>query len=160
MEMHQPWCSKAISFCTPVLSAVHLVVLCSHSSPLACSIRWYDPMNVRWSPMRPLTWTLYWRRWWCSSCGQGQISTCGHVPNYLLFSFLNRAVLFSITSLFSMSSDKLTWLAHGLKWFLMMILPNTSPGLVCFVTGKRKWTEKCFHLRILNPENFRTKFKG
>lgn len=29
------------------------------SLPIAFSIRWYDPMNVQWSPIRPLTWTLY-----------------------------------------------------------------------------------------------------
>lgn len=56
--------------------------------PLACSIRWYDPLNVQWSPTRPLIWTLYWGRWWCSSCGQGQKSPCWNVPFYLLFFFL------------------------------------------------------------------------
>lgn len=71
------------SFCTPVLSAVQ-----PYLPLLACSIRWYDLMNVQWSPMRPLIWTLFSRWWWYSSCGQGQTSPCGNEPFYLPFFFL------------------------------------------------------------------------
>lgn len=114
------------SFCTPVLSAVQ-----PHLLLLACSIRWYDRMNVQWSPMRPLIWTLYWRWWWYSSCGQGQTSPCGNEPFYLPFFFflLAEQFFFSIAALLSMSSHKLS-LPWFHRFFFKVILPNITAGSV------------------------------
>lgn len=73
-------------FCTAVLSAVHPRPALPPPS-FAWSIRWYDPMNVQWSPMRPLFWTVDCWPWWCS---------CGNVPFELLSLF--HIGLFSITA--------------------------------------------------------------